>query len=41
VLSAGSAPKDSIFPIAVEALAEGGIDIASYLLYSAWMEWNN
>jgi len=27
VLSAGSAPKDSINPIAVEALAEVGIDI--------------
>ncbi len=29
VLSAGSAPKDSINPIAVEAMAEVGIDIAS------------
>ena len=29
VLSAGSAPKDSINPIAVEALAEVGIDIAN------------
>jgi arsenate reductase (thioredoxin) len=28
VLSAGSAPKDSINPIAVEAMAELGIDIA-------------
>ena len=28
VLSAGSAPKDSINPIAVEAMAEVGIDIA-------------
>ena len=27
VLSAGSAPKDSINPIAVEAMAEVGIDI--------------
>ncbi|MEI6407585.1 MAG: arsenate reductase ArsC [Actinomycetes bacterium] len=29
VLSAGSAPKDSINPIAVEAMAEIGIDIAN------------
>ena len=29
VLSAGSAPKDSINPIAVEAMAELGIDIAN------------
>ena len=29
VLSAGSAPKDSINPIAVEAMAEDGIDIAN------------
>jgi protein-tyrosine-phosphatase len=29
VLSAGSAPKDSINPVAVEAMAEVGIDIAS------------
>lgn len=29
VLSAGSAPKDSINPIAVQAMAEVGIDIAS------------
>jgi len=29
VLSAGSAPKDSINPIAVEAMAEVGIDISS------------
>jgi arsenate reductase len=29
VLSAGSAPKDSINPIAVEAMAELGIDISS------------
>ena len=29
VLSAGSAPKDSINPIAVEAMREVGIDIAS------------
>lgn len=29
VLSAGSAPKDSINPIAVEAMAEEGIDIAN------------
>lgn len=29
VLSAGSAPKDSINPIAVEAMAEKGIDIAN------------
>ena len=28
VLSAGSAPKDSINPVAVEAMAEVGIDIA-------------
>jgi len=28
VLSAGSAPKDSINPVAVEAMAELGIDIA-------------
>lgn len=28
VLSAGSAPKDQINPIAVEAMAEAGIDIA-------------
>ena len=29
VLSAGSAPKESINPIAVEAMAEKGIDIAN------------
>lgn len=29
VLSAGSAPKDSINPVAVEAMAELGIDIAN------------
>ena len=29
VLSAGSAPKDSINPIAVEAMAEEGIDISN------------
>ena len=29
VLSAGSAPKDAINPIAVEAMAEVGIDIAN------------
>ena len=29
VLSAGSAPKDSINPVAVEAMAEVGIDIAA------------
>jgi protein-tyrosine-phosphatase len=29
VLSAGSAPKDSINPTAVEAMAEEGIDIAN------------
>lgn len=29
VLSAGSAPKDSINPVAVEAMAEIGIDISS------------
>ena len=29
VLSAGSAPKDTINPIAIEAMAEVGIDIAS------------
>lgn len=29
VLSAGSAPKDSINPIAVQVMAEEGIDIAS------------
>jgi arsenate reductase len=29
VLSAGSAPKDSINPIAVEAMAEIGIDVAN------------
>jgi len=28
VLSAGSAPKESINPVAVEAMAEAGIDIA-------------
>ena len=28
VLSAGSAPKDSINPVAIEAMAEEGIDIA-------------
>ena len=33
VLSAGSAPKDSINPVAVEALAEVGIDIANNLKY--------
>ena len=31
VLSAGSAPKDSINPIAVEAMAELGIDIANHV----------
>lgn len=30
VLSAGSAPKDSINPVAVAAMAEVGIDIANY-----------
>ena len=30
VLSAGSAPKDSINPVAVEAMAEEGIDIADH-----------
>ena len=29
VLSAGSAPKDSINPVAVDAMAEEGIDIAN------------
>ncbi|WP_182046692.1 arsenate reductase ArsC [Curtobacterium sp. ME26] len=29
VLSAGSAPKDQINPVAIEAMAEDGIDIAS------------
>ena len=29
VLSAGSAPKDSINPIAIEAMSELGIDIAN------------
>lgn len=29
VLSAGSAPKDSINPVAVEAMAEEGIDISA------------
>jgi len=29
VLSAGSAPKDSINPVAIEAMAEEGIDIAN------------
>ena len=29
VLSAGSAPKDTINPIAIEAMAEVGIDIAN------------
>ena len=29
VLSAGSAPKDSINPVAVEAMSEVGIDIAN------------
>jgi protein-tyrosine-phosphatase len=29
VLSAGSAPKDSINPVAVEVMAEVGIDIAN------------
>lgn len=29
VLSAGSAPKDSINPIAIQAMAEEGIDIAN------------
>ena len=29
VLSAGSAPKDSINPVAVQAMAEVGIDIAN------------
>lgn len=31
VLSAGSAPKDSINPVAIEAMAELGIDIANNL----------
>ena len=31
VLSAGSAPKDSINPIAVQAMAELGIDIANHV----------
>ena len=31
VFSAGSAPKDSINPIAVEAMAELGIDIANHV----------
>ena len=31
VLSAGSAPKDSINPIAVEAMAELGINIANHV----------
>ena len=31
VLSAGSAPRDSINPIAVQAMAEVGIDIANQL----------
>ena len=31
VLSAGSAPKDSINPIAVQAMAEVGIDIANHV----------
>lgn len=31
VFSAGSAPKDSINPIAVEAMAEVGIDIANFV----------
>ena len=31
VVSAGSAPKDSINPIAVEAMAEVGIDIANFV----------
>ena len=31
VLSAGSSPKDSINPIAVEAMAEVGIDIANFV----------
>ena len=31
VLSAGSAPKDSINPVAVEAMAELGIDIANQM----------
>ena len=31
VLSAGSAPKESINPIAIEAMAEVGIDIANNL----------
>jgi protein-tyrosine-phosphatase len=30
VLSAGSAPKDEINPVAVQAMAEEGIDIAGY-----------
>lgn len=29
VLSAGSAPKDSVNPMAVEAMSEHGIDIAA------------
>ena len=31
VLSAGSSPKDSINPIAVEAMAEVGIDVANFV----------
>ena len=31
VLSAGSAPKDSINPVAVAAMAEVGIDVANYV----------
>ena len=31
VLSAGSAPKDSINPVAVEAMREIGIDISSHI----------
>jgi protein-tyrosine-phosphatase len=30
VLSAGSTPKDSINPVAIQAMAEVGIDIAGY-----------
>ena len=31
VLSAGSAPKDEINPVAIEAMAEEGIDIAGHI----------
>jgi len=38
VLSAGSAPKDSINPVAIEAMAELGIDIANNVpkILSVW-----